>query len=216
MVLKNFTFDPSKQDLFYPERIWLSSTRKISKHAKLTQFIPFSNFCHRIFPPKISTSKYHHYKFNYVIKWPFALILPKKNVWGLLIDILTTESKLVLKTNYQNTTPKLTTPKKLITVGSSSQTDSRGSGTVKIIPIHYFPLILRSICCSQYHQLHYTCCYMPFRIVFLLSDICNIQKYCSTLSYFPELFKQPPLFLQRRTPCQSFLNPDLHGTWASF
>lgn len=140
--------------------------------------------------------------------WLFDQILPNKNPWGHLIDISTTESILGLKTNQQNTTPKLVTPKKLITVGASDRTDGRGSETAKMVPIHCISLTLRSICCSQYHQLYYTCCYMTFQSVFLLQDICNTQKYCIILSNFPELFKPPLLFLQCRTSCQSFPNPE--------
>lgn len=140
--------------------------------------------------------------------WLFDQILPNKNPWGHLIDISTTESILGLKTNQQNTTPKLITPKKLITVGASDRTHGRGSETAKMVPIHYISLTLRSICCSQYHQLYCTCCYMTFQSVFLLQDICNTQKYCIILSNFPELFKPPLLFLQCRTSCQSFPNPE--------
>lgn len=152
-------------------------------------------------------------------KWPFALILPNKNVWGHLIHILTTESKLGLKTNQQNTTPKLTPPKKLTTVGALSQTGGRDSGTVKMVSIHYFPLSLRSICCSQYHQLCYTCCYMLFtQSLSCLHSAIFLNIADIILSYFPGLFKQPLLFLQSRPSCMSFLNPedDLHETWASF
>lgn len=182
--------------------------------------IPFPNFYQCIFPPKISASRSYHYKLNYVKKWIFALILPNKNVWSHLIDILTTEGKLGLKTNQQNTTPKLTMPKKLITVGASSQTDGKmgsrncknGSPSITSLPLLEV-FAVPSITSSTIPVV--TCPFTPF---FCLCDICNAQKYCSTLSYFPELFEQPLLFLECRTPCQSFLNPedDGHGTQASF